>query len=191
MEEPSGANMPPTAPRYTPRRAPLTISLLSLLLATACVGIVPVPAPSGRSAPPPASGHGAEPSSLARAVASLVNEERRRAGLSPLATDARLTRAAQLQADQMAETRRVEHHLPGTRYPTLDARIAAVSYDYALLAENLASGQSDAAAVVRDWMRSPGHRSNILDRGATATGVGVATDRSGVRYWSQLFAAPR
>lgn len=179
--------MKPTVLPYTPRRVPLAMSLLL----AACAGIVPVPAPSGRSAPTvPASG-GAEPSSLARAVASLVNEERRRAGLSPLATDARLTRAAQLQADQMAETRRVEHDLPGTRYPTLDARIAAVSYDYALLAENLASGQADAASVVRDWMRSPGHRTNLLDRGATATGVGVATDRSGVRYWSQLFAAPR
>ena len=57
-------------------------------------------------------------------------------------------------------------------------------------AENLAFG-FDPAAVVGGWMASPGHRANILNPTYTETGVGFALDRSGRRYYAQVFGRPR
>ena len=40
-------------------------------------------------------------------------------------------------------------------------------------AENLARGNVSADGIVAAWMRSPGHRANILDRRLTRIGVGA------------------
>ena len=53
--------------------------------------------------------------------------------------------------------------------------------------ENIASGQPSATAVMGSWMRSPGHRANILDCSLTRLGVGMATGPGGP-WWTQLFA---
>ena len=55
------------------------------------------------------------------------------------------------------------------------------------LAENIAVGQPDPAAVMADWMNSPGHRANILDCSLTHLGVGVAQGDGGP-WWTQLFS---
>lgn len=55
--------------------------------------------------------------------------------------------------------------------------------------ENVAYGYDTAAAVHSGWMRSPGHRANILNCKFTHMGAGVATSASGVRYWTEQFAA--
>ena len=54
-------------------------------------------------------------------------------------------------------------------------------------AENIAFGQADAAAVMEAWLKSPGHRANILDCDLTLLGTGVATGTGGP-WWTQLFA---
>jgi len=52
--------------------------------------------------------------------------------------------------------------------------------------ENIAYGYATAQAVVTGWMNSDGHRSNILNCSAKATGVGLAY-RGNTPYWTQLF----
>lgn len=56
-------------------------------------------------------------------------------------------------------------------------------------AENLATGAGalDAAAVVRAWMDSSGHRANILDPDLTHLGVGIAKNADGRWYVAQDF----
>ena len=58
---------------------------------------------------------------------------------------------------------------------------------YTAAAENIASGQRTPEEVMRYWMNSPGHRSNILNSNYNNIGVGVARDQNGNLYWTQLF----
>lgn len=116
---------------------------------------------------------------------------RRAAGKSGLARSINLMSAAQLQAEQMAKTGTMSHSLPGTAYPTLKARLAAVSYEMRAAGENIAEGQRDPAEVLSSWMHSPGHRDNILSSEFTEMGTGVAVGRNGRLYWAQVFGRPR
>jgi uncharacterized protein YkwD len=85
----------------------------------------------------------------------------------------------------------MSHALPGTAYPTLKSRLAAVSYEVRAAGENIAEGQRDAAEVMSSWMRSRGHRDNILSSEFTEIGTGVAVGRNGRLYWAQVFGRPR
>ncbi|NJR62658.1 MAG: hypothetical protein HC769_29995, partial [Cyanobacteria bacterium CRU_2_1] len=52
--------------------------------------------------------------------------------------------------------------------------------------ENVAQGQKTPSEVVRSWMKSPGHRQNILNPNFTEIGVGYSQN-----YWTQVFAKSR
>lgn len=129
--------------------------------------------------------------SAAEEIVSRTNSERSKLRLPALARNAALMRAAQLHAEQMADVNRLAHELPGARYPTMDARIAAAGYRRSAAGENVADGYPSAAAVVAGWMTSPGHRENIVDKQFTEMGAGVAAAKSGRRYYVQVFARPR
>jgi uncharacterized protein YkwD len=142
------------------------------------------------SAGVPSSDPPAPRTPLAGAIRNLVDAERSRAGLTRLREDARLTRAAQIHADRMAQTGRLEHELPGA-HPRLEDRVDAAGYGWQAIGENLAVGQGGAQVVVADWMRSPAHRANILNPTFLDTGVGHANDSTGRPYFAQVFARPR
>jgi len=55
--------------------------------------------------------------------------------------------------------------------------------------ENVAAGQQTADAVMTDWMNSPGHYANIVDKDYKDVGFGVAADRHGVLYWCVVFGS--
>ncbi len=135
---------------------------------------------------PPAS----RPSSVASALVDSTNAERRRAGLSTLRANDRLMQAAQIQAGQLLAEGRLAHDLPDARYPRLPDRLGAVSYKWQAAGENLALGQRDAAQAMASWMKSSGHRSNILNRSFTEIGVARIVGRNGRPYWVQVFARP-
>jgi len=44
-----------------------------------------------------------------------------------------------------------------------------------------------ARSTVQDWMNSPGHRRNILDRGLDTEGIGVAVNAQGQVFITQVF----
>ncbi|MFN8192608.1 MAG: CAP domain-containing protein [Nocardioidaceae bacterium] len=58
---------------------------------------------------------------------------------------------------------------------------------FSRLGENIAYGYPSAAAVMRGWMHSPGHRENILNKSYTRIGLGLARTSDGTRYWVQNF----
>jgi uncharacterized protein YkwD len=167
--------------RFRGRLALLPLAFLSL---TGCA-LFRTPGPAG-AANTTAALRNAADDVLVRTIAA-----RRKAGRSGLERSVNLMSAAQLQADQMAKTGTMSHALPGTAYPTLKSRLAAVSYESRAAGENIAEGQRDAAEVVSSWMRSPGHRDNILSSEFTEIGTGVALGRNGRLYWAQVFGRPR
>jgi uncharacterized protein YkwD len=123
-------------------------------------------------------------------VLDLVNVERANYGLGPLTYNDNLALSAQNYAELMADRNFFAHTAPDGS--TMVGRAEAAGYDsWLFLAENLAGGQPSPDQVVAAWMKSPGHRANILSAEATDVGVGH-TFKSGTRfghYWALEFGA--
>ncbi|MBM4372553.1 MAG: CAP domain-containing protein [Deltaproteobacteria bacterium] len=97
------------------------------------------------------------------AILSMVNRERIRRALPPLAVDERLRRCARGHSEAMASMRRLAHLLPG-----------ASRADCPAVRQNIAMARSLCGAH-QQLMESPSHRRNILDRDIRSCGVGVST----------------
>lgn len=73
-------------------------------------------------------------------------------------------------------------------------RATRAGYQWSRVGENIAFGQSSPAEAVAGWLESPGHCANIMNPGFTEMGAayGIAAERrSGLVYWTQVFATPR
>jgi uncharacterized protein YkwD len=156
-----------------------------LVLASACA------TPASPTEMPDASAGGGRTSATASTIVQVTNAERANNGLPALRTSSRLMEAAQLHASQMARLGRLAHDLSGAQYPHPEDRLAAAGYQWSAYAENIAMGQSTAAAAMDSWMHSSGHRANILSTSVTEIGVGVARDSAGRPYYVQVFGRPR
>ncbi|GAA3476760.1 hypothetical protein GCM10018966_012880 [Streptomyces yanii] len=117
------------------------------------------------------------------AVLALVNQERAKVGCSPVTASAPLTSLAQKFSDDMAARGFFDHTDPDGRTPWDRASKAGVK---GLGGENIARGQADAQAVMDSWMKSEGHRANILNCDYRTLGVGVHFG-SGGPWWTQDF----
>ena len=147
----------------------------------------PRPGPPTPGDPAGAVPTGACPSPPEEAVARLVNRERAARGLPPLAVDMRLAAAASAHAADLAR-RGVSGH-EGSDGSGPAQRAGAAGYAWRVIAENVAAGQPDAATAVAAWMRSPGHRANILATDVRHVGAGYARDPDGSldRHWVVVF----
>lgn len=124
-------------------------------------------------------------SAYAAEVIRLVNVERAKYNLSPLAANAALNEYAQLRSTEIVSN--FDHKRPDGSSP-LDYVIKLNGVRTA--GENIAAGQRTPKSVVDGWMNSPGHRANILNKDYTSIGVGCCHDNNskyGV-YWTQIFA---
>ncbi|MEM8554446.1 MAG: CAP domain-containing protein [Pseudomonadota bacterium] len=122
-------------------------------------------------------------------MASLINAARAREALGFVNYDARLDRAAQLHAADLAARRVLSHGSGPDNTLTVGDRVTAQGYTWSLVAENVAFNQRDTEDVFQAWMTSDGHRANILAPGITHFGFGGASNDMGP-YWAQVFAAP-
>jgi uncharacterized protein YkwD len=130
---------------------------------------------------------------IERAAVCLINKRRARNGLPLLRINARLTRAAKGHTRDMVRRsyfghvsrrgRDVVDRLYGARY--LGGRFSWT------VGENLAWGSGKLGtprAIVRAWMRSSGHRRNMLNGNFREIGIGVIaraptrTDLSAATY---------
>ena len=107
-----------------------------------------------------------------RAIVAEMNAHRRRHGVPPLRLQDELTRAARDRMDDMFARRYFDHVSPDGRGPFQTA--SRRGYRYLAIGENLAFGQRSAREVVDAWMRSRGHRANILGRTYVDCGIAVA-----------------
>lgn len=115
-----------------------------------------------------------------------MNAARTENGRSALRRDARLDRAAQRHACWMSTNGSFSHQGSGNSGPR--DRIAATGYSARMTSENIAQGQRTGSEVMSDWMKSKGHRDNILRNEAKDYGVGVAL-LSGRVLWVMLYAS--
>ncbi|WP_158841959.1 CAP domain-containing protein [Saccharothrix deserti] len=120
-------------------------------------------------------------------VLSLTNGERAAAGCPALAPNAQLAAAAKKHNDEMARTGNLSH--TGVDGSTPAQRITEAGYQYRVMAENIAAGQTSAEEVVRAWMNSEGHRANIVNCELRDLGVAYAVNRDNKPFWTQDFGA--
>jgi uncharacterized protein YkwD len=119
-----------------------------------------------------------------RRVLELVNQTRRDNGLHPLAWNDALAGAAQLRASELNSN--FSHTRPdGTEFTTVLSQFGIRTTAWA---ENIAQGQSDAAAVMNSWLNSKGHRGNMLSGNFSQLGVGAFPLPGRGLSWVQLFA---
>lgn len=125
--------------------------------------------------------------SMRAQVLELVNRERANAGCRPVQSNAALQTAAQRHSDDMAARDFFDHVNPSGVGP--GGRIEAAGYRWSTYGENIARGQDSATAVMAGWMKSPGHKANILNCAFTQLGTGVTLGSDGP-WWTQNFGAP-
>ena len=112
-----------------------------------------------------------------QALLGEVNRVRAEHGLTPFRIDPRLERTARAHSADMIRRDYFNHGAFQSRL------LSAGAYGPAF-GENLAWGvgpQAAAAAIVRMWMRSPGHRGNLLRPGFRR--IGIAAPRGEFLGW--------
>ena len=105
----------------------------------------------------------------ARDVVQLTNSYRAQIGLPPLRVSMQLERVAQSHGEDMVRNDFFSHW--GSDGSDIGDRALRDGYGYCVIAENIAQGHRSANSVAKGWMKSAGHRRNMLDRSVTEIGV--------------------
>lgn len=125
----------------------------------------------------------------------LVNRDRTINNLNSLQADATLSLAAQRHAEDMLQRQYFDHISPEGKSHR-DRYLAAGGNPRLGVGENIVKGTArglgstyrQAEDFQRGWMYSNSHRQNILTRGYTKFGYGIATRADGRIYAVQMFA---
>jgi uncharacterized protein YkwD len=152
--------------------------VLAALIAPAVAGVSMVASPA-QAAPTTAQAQ-----TLQADIARLTNNQRTAHGCAAAAVNAQLVTAAAGHSTWMARTGTFSH--TGSNGSTFVTRARAAGFARPS-AENIAWGYRSAAEVVNGWMKSPGHRANILNCASKSVGVGVAFNAGGSAYYTQVF----
>lgn len=118
-------------------------------------------------------------------VLTLVNQERAKVGLRSLEMDWELQRVARTKSQDMAQKNYFSHQSPTYGSPFDMMKQFGIQFSSA--GENIASGQRTPQEVMQSWMKSPGHRENILKPEYTHLGVGYYRGGSYGHMWTQMF----
>lgn len=139
--------------------------------ARAAVGSPACAAPSG------------PPDPVSATILADTNTDRGAAGLDALSWNPQLYCLALEWSTTLANSGSFEHR-------DLDAVLGSSAYrSYDTLGENLLRGSAGVGgdAMEQAWMRSPGHRANILQPKYTSMGVAVVVTPGGMVYASENF----
>jgi uncharacterized protein YkwD len=193
---PSAADKPATPER---------IVIVPPLLGKSSVPDKTTPYQSATSGKPPAIA-GTE---MEKHVHALVNLERTKNGLTALMFDASISAVARKYSEDMAKRDYFNHVSPegatlADRFRVGGVQVGRfgcgenifkcpqvkVSYynrSGVLVSEEYYSQSEIDELAVKGWMKSPGHRDNILNRNWSAEGIGIAISAGGDVYVTQDF----
>ena len=172
----------------------LIVGLLVAGVLPGCPQVTPRPYPAYPPPlvrPPATSWPPSGVSSLARVedlVFEMTNQVRQARGLAPLIQDNELREVARSYSNDMLVRRFFDHTTPdGVPF---QARIRArYRHGVSAMGENIwsASGYNPnnaqylAKEIMDSWMRSPGHRENLLSPDFTHLGVGISASYNNIR----------
>ncbi|BAY10672.1 CAP domain-containing protein [Calothrix sp. NIES-2098] len=120
---------------------------------------------------------------LEKSVFDKINRYRVSKGLSKLSINATITRQARIHSQNMANGKVPFSH------QGFKQRVTSLPIIYSSAGENVAFNQGyndPASQAVIGWLNSPGHLKNIKGK-YNLTGIGVATNKQGEVYLTQIF----
>lgn len=130
-------------------------------------------------------------------VLVLINKIRTRKGLNKLQMHPALTQAARYHAMDMAKESYFDHNSMDVDSrgrekqvcKTFDRIRKFTRGSIFACGENIAAGQMTPADVVETWMKSKGHRKNIIKKNIRYMGMGYINDANSDygHYWVQVF----
>lgn len=113
-----------------------------------------------------------------------INIERQQAGLPPLEIDDDLSNGASIRAVEIQTL--FAHQRPDDR----EVQTVLSNSSYNRFGENLAIVNTRSIQrIVRAWMHSPFHRTNILGRRYTSMGAGCEYNKEDMHYYCALLLA--
>lgn len=119
---------------------------------------------------------------------ALTNKEREHVGLEPLNINRQLMCAAREQSASMARKNHLSHTVNGKNFTY---RIKKTGYPFVKVGENVARSKRSLVHVVKLWMKSPGHRRNILNSQFKGIGSGITRTQHGDKYFAEVFGAQK
>jgi uncharacterized protein YkwD len=126
---------------------------------------------------------------LEKKVFALINNIRRINNLSELVWDERVAAIARTHSTDMAEKSFFSHR--GFNGSMIDDRADSGGLGrWRAIGENIAYNRGYAKPpefAVECWMKSQGHRENLLDARWKETGIGIAQSGDGAYYFTQVF----
>ena len=179
-----GAGLGEDSRRRRPRREPIAMNR-SASFATAAFAILAAFA-LVRAGETPALKMTPEETKLL----DLTNQERKKKELPPLRPAPKLFQLARAHSANMAKQEKMDHILDGKS--PFD-RMRDAGYDFLKGGENIAACKAAIGLpdILHAWMESKQHRENILHPEYTEIGLGLARDKDGQVYYTQLFGRPR
>ena len=127
-------------------------------------------------------------------IISGVSVERKKAGVADLTNDSILTELARDRSRDMSSRSYFSHTNPDGKniFDIMDG----VGYSYTAAGENIGvtTNPEDtkvALELMGAWMKSAGHKRNILDKSFTRIGVGVYRGPDGKAFATQVFSRPQ
>lgn len=137
---------------------------------------------------PPRDARLSEIESLETQCFNEVNRVRVKVGLTPLEFNESLLRVAREYSRRMAEENFFAHDDPDGH--TVRERVTGANIRWRVLGENLSYSRgyiNPVAVSMTQWMDSPGHRRNLLDRAWRQTAIGAWISDNGTVYFTEIF----
>jgi uncharacterized protein YkwD len=119
-----------------------------------------------------------------------INEYRAKFEREPVILNDKLTAASQAHSEDIAANNLSGHD--GSDGSTHIDRLSRTGYNYALAAENVATGQESWERAFEGWQKSPGHNEILLMPDATHFGVALTHNPQSnyLNFWTMLMARP-
>lgn len=123
----------------------------------------------------------------------MVNHERTKEGLKPLVYEEKAYRAALYHSEDMAKRDFFNHHSPEGHSVTNRLKQQNFEFSNTAWGENIASCynyKNPLEITLTSWMKSPGHKKNILNSKYRYGAIGIARTPKGRYYFTQVFWGP-
>lgn len=130
---------------------------------------------------------------MEKSLFAMVNRERVKEGLKPLIFEKKAYEAARNHSADMAKREYFNHNSPEGESVT--GRLQKLNFEFTNTGwgENIASClnyKNPLDVVLKGWMKSPGHRKNILNSKYKYGAIGIARNDKGRYYFTQVFWGP-
>lgn len=115
---------------------------------------------------------------------TLINSERRKQNLKPLAIQADLNSIAEKKAKDMLIHKYVKHKSP--TYGNPKDMLETFNFPFKKVEENIGAGSKSPEEMYTTWINSQVNRNNMLSKQATFIGIGFAEGGLHQNYWTLL-----